>query len=49
MVEQTVAIKPAAAPSTGGFASQISTHQVAILALGRQAFNNLDKSNYFEG
>ncbi|GAA2133980.1 hypothetical protein [Streptomyces synnematoformans] len=41
--------KPAAAPSAGGFAPQISTHPVAALTLGRQTFNDSDKSNYFEG
>lgn len=41
--------KPAAAPSTGGFTPQISTHPVATLTLGRQNFNDSDKSNYFEG
>ncbi|MFE7121679.1 hypothetical protein ACFU99_40245 [Streptomyces sp. NPDC057654] len=40
---------PATAPSTGGFAPQISTHPVATLTLGRQTFNDSDKSNYFEG
>ncbi|MFJ8852323.1 hypothetical protein [Streptomyces sp. NPDC102437] len=56
MAEQTVintkpAIKdaPAAAPSTDGFAPQVSTHPVATLTLGRQVFNDSDKSNYFEG
>ena len=37
------------APNTGDFAPQISTHQVATLTLGRQVFNDSDKSNYFEG
>lgn len=41
--------KPAGAPGTGGFAPQISTHPVATLTLGRQTFNDSDKSNYFEG
>ncbi|CAM3518612.1 hypothetical protein ACH4LN_32255 [Streptomyces albus] len=45
----TVEDTPAAAPSTGGFAPQISTHPVATLTLGRQTFNDSDKSNYFEG
>ncbi|MCX4902554.1 hypothetical protein [Streptomyces sp. NBC_00892] len=54
MDEQTTTIKPAkdkpaATPSTGGFAPQISTHQVATLTLGRQTFNDSDKANYFEG
>jgi hypothetical protein len=40
---------PAATPSTGGFAPQVSTHPVATLTLGRQTFNDSDKSNYFEG
>ncbi|GAA1339634.1 hypothetical protein GCM10009647_082880 [Streptomyces sanglieri] len=48
MAEQAVTIMPAAAPSTSGFAPQISTHQVATLTLGRQVFNDSDKSNYFE-
>ncbi|MFB7918562.1 hypothetical protein [Streptomyces sp. NPDC056061] len=55
MAEQTtvtttpaVEDKPATAPSTG-FAPQISTHPVATLTLGRQTFNDSDKSNYFEG
>ncbi|MFF0966881.1 hypothetical protein ACWDQO_36880 [Streptomyces sp. NPDC003703] len=47
--EAAVADQPAAAPSTGGFAPQISTHPVAALTLGRQMFNDSDKSNYFEG
>ncbi|MFI1161994.1 hypothetical protein [Streptomyces sioyaensis] len=55
MAEQTTVTtkpaedKPATAPSTGGFAPQISTYQVATLTLGRQVFNDSDKSNYFEG
>lgn len=56
MAEQTnVTTQPAVedtsapAPSTGGFAPQISTHPVAALTLGRQTFNDSDKSNYFEG
>ncbi|MEV6406172.1 MULTISPECIES: hypothetical protein [Streptomyces] len=56
MAEQTI-VNPqpaaentsAAAPSTGGFAPQVSTHPVATLTLGRQTFNDSDKSNYFEG
>ncbi|MFD7895501.1 hypothetical protein [Streptomyces sp. NPDC059743] len=35
--------KPATAPSTSGFAPQISVHQVAALTLGRQSFNDSDK------
>ncbi|MFB7411355.1 hypothetical protein ACFCZ2_29645 [Streptomyces sp. NPDC056202] len=31
------------------FAAEINTHDVAELTLGRQAFNDSDKSNYFEG
>lgn len=56
MAEQTIVStkpavedKPAVAPSTGGFAPQVSTHPVATLTLGRQVFNDSDKSNYFEG
>ncbi|MCX0247884.1 hypothetical protein [Streptomyces drozdowiczii] len=56
MTEQTIhatnpAIEdaPAAAPRTGSFAPQLSAHPVAILTLGRQVFNDSDKSNYFEG
>ena len=56
MAEQTtvttkpaVQDKPAAAPSTCGFAPQINTHPVAALTLGRQTFNDSDKDNYFEG
>ncbi|MFI9081925.1 hypothetical protein ACIGW8_36725 [Streptomyces sioyaensis] len=54
MAEQTVTItpvedEPAAAAPAGGFAPQISTHPVATLTLGRQVFNDSDKSNYFEG
>ncbi|MFC8536788.1 hypothetical protein ACFUJY_23110 [Streptomyces sp. NPDC057249] len=56
MAEQTiVTTQPAventaaAAPHASGFAPQISTHPVAILTLGRQVFNDSDKSNYFEG
>ncbi|MEV7384307.1 hypothetical protein [Streptomyces lydicus] len=54
MAEQTTVTtkpaedKPAAAPRVT-FAPQISTHQVATLTLGRQVFNDSDKSNYFEG
>ncbi|MEV6319135.1 hypothetical protein [Streptomyces sp. NPDC051776] len=44
-VEDTAVV----APSTGGFAPQVSTHPVATLTLGRQTFNDSDKSNYFEG
>jgi hypothetical protein len=40
---------PATAPGTGGFAPQVSTHTVKNLTLGRQSFNDSDKSNYFEG
>lgn len=40
---------PAAGLDRGGFAPQISSHPVATLTLGRQAFNDSDKSNYFEG
>lgn len=54
--EQTpVTTQPAAAdnavtePGSGGFDPQISTHPVAALTLGRQTFNDSDKSNYFEG
>ncbi|MGG7569766.1 hypothetical protein [Streptomyces sirii] len=53
--QTTVATKPAVedkstpVPSRGGFAPQISTHPVATLTLGRQVFNDSDKSNYFEG
>jgi hypothetical protein len=39
----------AAAASAVDFAPQISTHPVATLTLGRQSFNDSDKSNYFEG
>ncbi|MFI2435623.1 hypothetical protein [Streptomyces sp. NPDC018693] len=56
MAEQTiVTTQPAVentaatAPSTGGFAPQVSTQPVATLTLGRQTFNDSDKSNYFEG
>ncbi|MFD8964238.1 hypothetical protein ACFV0C_04425 [Streptomyces sp. NPDC059568] len=56
MAEQTIVTtqpavegKPASAPNTGGFAPQISTHPMAALTLGRQTFNDSDKSNYFEG
>ncbi|MER5618103.1 hypothetical protein [Streptomyces sp. NPDC002215] len=55
MAEQTInttpAVEkaPAAAPSTGGFAPQVSTHSVVTLTLGRQVFNDSDKSSYFEG
>ncbi|WFB11399.1 hypothetical protein LRS74_33500 [Streptomyces sp. LX-29] len=56
MAEQTIVTtqpavedKPAAAPHAGGFAPQVSTHPVATLTLGRQTFNDSDKSNYFEG
>ncbi|MGW2305869.1 hypothetical protein [Streptomyces sp. NPDC001809] len=31
------------------FAAEINTHDVAELTLGRQSFNDSDKSNYFEG
>ncbi len=53
MAEQTVTAKPVddkptAAPHVT-FAPQISTHPVATLTLGRQVFNDSDKSNYFEG
>ncbi|MEU5305483.1 hypothetical protein ACH4YO_38080 [Streptomyces noursei] len=47
--QPTVEDKPVAAPSTGGFAPQVSTHPVATLTLGSQKFNDSDKSNYFEG
>ncbi|MFD7409383.1 hypothetical protein ACFV7R_43705 [Streptomyces sp. NPDC059866] len=56
MAEQTIvttqpatANTSAAAPNTGGFTPQVSTHPVATLTLGRQSFNDSDKSNYFEG
>lgn len=56
MAEQTthatqpaVEDKPAATPSIGGFAPQVSTHPVTTLTLGRQVFNDSGKSNYFEG
>lgn len=53
MAEQTtVTIKPAkdkpVAAARATFAPQISPHQVAALTLGRQKFNDSDKSNYFE-
>ncbi|MFJ1885883.1 MULTISPECIES: hypothetical protein [unclassified Streptomyces] len=41
--------KPAEASSAGGLAPQICTQQVATLTLGRQVFNDSDKSDYFEG
>ncbi|GGU40493.1 hypothetical protein [Streptomyces violascens] len=56
MAEQTiVTIQPvvdeqlAAVPGTGGFAPQVSAHPVVTLTLGRQTFNDSDKTNYFEG
>ena len=50
MAEQTVVENPvAAAPHASRFAPQVSTHPVATLTLGRQTFNDSDKSNYFEG
>ncbi|MYV68251.1 hypothetical protein GT043_20410 [Streptomyces sp. SID2131] len=31
------------------FGSEINTHEVDRLTLGRQSFNDSDKDNYFEG
>ncbi|MGW2592372.1 hypothetical protein ACWCXC_19160 [Streptomyces sp. NPDC001515] len=39
----------ATASRAGSFAPHVSTHPVAALTLGRQAFNDSDKANYFEG
>jgi len=39
---------PVAAPSTGGFAPQISTYSVGVLTLGRNKNNDADKEWYFE-
>lgn len=32
-----------------GFAPQVAVHSVDALTLGRQTFNDADKSNWFEG
>lgn len=51
MAEQipaTPAEEKSTVPTVGGFAPQISTHQVAALTLGRKKANDADKSNYFE-
>ncbi|MFJ8856657.1 hypothetical protein [Streptomyces sp. NPDC102437] len=40
---------PTEASGTSSFVPQVSIHPVAALTLGRQAFNDSDKANYFGG